>query len=48
MSPHAKPRDLQAETKLGEKGLMTGRILSPNMPNPEAPTYVEQEETYTV
>ena len=50
-SSHEPPRQAEGtseqKTKLGEKGLMAGRSLSPNTPNPEAPTYVEQEETYT-
>ena len=50
-SSHEPPRQAEGtseqKTRLGEKGLMAGRCLSPNAPNPEAPTYVEQEETYT-
>ena len=50
-SSHEPPRQAEGtselKTKLLEKGLMAGRSLSPNTPNPEAPTYVEQEETYT-
>ena len=49
-SSHEPPRQAKGtselKTKLGEKGLMAGRSLSRNMPNPEALTYVEQEETY--
>ena len=36
----------ELNAKLGEKGLMAVRSLSPNTPNPEAPTYAEHKETY--
>ena len=49
-SSHEPPRQAKGTSelnaKLGEKGLMAGRSLSPNTPNPEAPTYAEHEETY--
>ena len=48
-SSHEPPRQAEGTSelnaKLGEKGLMAGRSLSPNTPNPEAPTYAEHEET---
>ena len=36
----------ELNTKLGERGLMAGRNLSPYMSIPKAPTYTEHEETY--
>ena len=36
----------ELNTKLGERGLMAGRNLSPYMSIPEAPMYTEHEETY--
>ena len=49
-SSHEPPRQAEGtselNSKLGEKGLMAGRSLSPNTPNPEAPTYAEHEEGY--
>ena len=49
-SSHEPPRQAEGtselNSKLGEKGLMAGRSLSPNTPNPEAPTYAEHEEAY--
>ena len=48
-SSHEPPRQAggtsELKAKLGEKGLKVGRSLSPNTPNPEAPTYAEHEET---
>ena len=49
-SSHEPPRQAEGTSelnaKLGGKGLMAGRSLSPNTPNPEAPTYAEHKETY--
>ena len=49
-SSHEPPRQAEGtselNSKLGEKGLMARRSLSPNTPNPEAPTYAEHEEAY--
>ena len=36
----------ELNAKLGEKGLMAVRSLSPNTPNPEAPSHAEHKETY--
>ena len=47
---HEPPRQAEGTSelnaKLGEKGLMAGRSLSPNTPNSKAATYAENEETY--
>ena len=49
-SSHEPPRQAEGtseqKTKLGEKGLMAERP-EPQYAKPKAPTYVEQEETYT-
>ena len=49
-SSHEPPRQAEGtselNTKLGQKGLMAGRSLSPDTPNPEAPIYAEHEEAY--
>ena len=36
----------ELNAKLREKGLMAGKRLNPNAPNPETPTHAEHEETY--
>ena len=49
-SSHEPPRQAEGASelyaKLGEKGLMAGKRLNPNAPNPETPTHAEHEETY--
>lgn len=44
--PHQAKGTPELNAKLGEKGLIAGRSLSPYMPNLEAPTHAEYEETY--